>query len=381
MGFFDIFRKKKVSAEIKEISLDDLEAEAKGFIKRSEEIERELMNSAFRMRKDFNKDFVDKISTLRGLDLEKRKEDLRLKERVLEGKDSYVNHSERLVEKILELKGDSFEGYFKELDRLVSRFEKDSIKSYSVANILIGEELAEVRKTIRDFFKLNEKVFFDNKDVFSRRRSFEILLEKYNSFKDSIKLRKDMESELKSIDKEICGKRIILKNMEGEFSEFKRSERFKNLVEEEKKREKERRALFNQAEILKERIDFKELLGIHHKNEKMKTLLRDYKDNFVRALIEDSQKVFLDVFDKNLAKEMEEIKTALSNLDKEVFSEVIEEKNSFERNIEHILSEISSLEARKESSEKLLGKLRVREEDKLEELKVDLKKLGFHLSD
>jgi hypothetical protein len=381
MSFFDIFRKKEVPIEVKEISLGSFEEEVSGIIKGCEKIEIGLMDLAFKIRKDFYDNLVEKINVLKNVDLEERKEDLRLKGRVLEGKESYVNHCDKLVERVLKLNEMTFESYFKEISALVSRFEKDSFKNYNIANVLIGKEIAEVRGAIKDFFKLNEKMFFDNKDVFSKKRFFGVILEKYASFKDSVNLRENMENGIKSLDKETEEKRITLKKTEKDFLDFKHSDRFKNFIEWGREREEERKALFNQAEILKEKIDFKGLLGVYHKNEKKKNLLRDYKDNFVRALVEDSQNSFLEVFEKDLARKMAEIKRSLINLDKEVFSEIVDEKNSFDRNIEQILRDISSLETKKGNSEKLLGKLKSREKDKLEELKEGLGKFNFHLKD
>lgn len=381
MGFLDLFRKKEKSVEVKSISLGGFEEEVNKFIKEGEKIEKEVMNSALRIRNDFYDGFVEKISVLKRVNLENRKEDLRLKNRVLEGKDSYVNYCEKLAEKIIKLEGSFFENYFRGIGGFISRFEKNSAKSYNVANILIGEEIAEVRKVIRDFFKLNEKLFFDNKNSFYKNKSFEVLLEKNSSFKNSVKLREGAEEELRVIDLEIKKKKNLLDKTKKGFLEFKQSEKYRELIEREKEREGERRFLLNQIELLGKQIDLKGLLGIHHKNDKNKNLLRNYRDNFVKTLVGDAQNDFLGIFDRDLTEKLMSLKKSLINLDKPIFPEIVEKKGSFEILIERVLDEISGLETKKENSNRLLERLKVREEEKLKDLRDNLRELDFNLKD
>ncbi|MFA5060945.1 MAG: hypothetical protein WC494_01345 [Candidatus Pacearchaeota archaeon] len=381
MGLFDIFKKKENLVEIKEISLENYEEEVRKIIKGFEDVEKRLMDSALQIKKGFLDDFTVKIEVLEGVNLENRKEDLRLKRRVLEGKDSYAGYCEKLIWNIRELKESSFENYFREVGKFISRFEKESAKSYSVANILIGEEIAGVRRIIRDFFKLNEKMFFDNKETIFKRKSFEILLNDYFSFKESVRLKEEMENELKVLESEVKKRRNLLEKKEKDFLEFKESNRFRNFLKKEKELENERKVLFNQIDRLKNQIDLKGLLSVYHKNEKKRNLLRKYKDNFRQALIEDVQNDFLDIFDKGLAEKLVEVKKSLTNLDEKSSSEIIDEKNSFERVLGEMADEISSLENKKAGKDKLLGKLRIREEEKLIGLKIGLEKVGFRLKD
>lgn len=382
MGFFDIFRKKKVSVEVKEISLERFSEEVGVLLRECDKTEEEILDLAFGQRKFFVDNlFVEKMGILRGANLEKRKEDLKLKKRVLDGKDSYIKFCENLTRRIIELKGESFEEYFRLLSRLIANFEKESAKSFSIANILIGEEIAEVRKVIRDFFKFNEEIFSDNKAVFSRKRYLKSLLEKYSSFRSSYNLREEMDGEVKVLDELIEEKRVSLNEAEKKLLDFRNSKRFKELLNEEKERKKERGELFNQMESLKGQIDFKNLLNIHHKNDRVKDLIRDYKDNFSAALIGDKQNDFLKIVGESLSEELAKVKRIFVNLDKEFLSDVKEEWSRLEGDVEKILSEISVLTTRKEESEKRAEKLKVKEDKKFDELKTSLADLNFKLID
>jgi hypothetical protein len=377
MGFFEIFKKKKEVPEIERISLEDVDKKMKSLLlefKKNEEIIKKDISEKMKI---FSNELNEQIKILHQVGLEKRKEDIRLKERVLDSKNAYIEHCEKLNEEILNLEYNNPEEFFRDLNHILIKFEKNSHKSFEMATILIGEEIANIRGLVRNFFRSQERLYLENKEMFVKKNIATEILEKYVSLNNLKKLKTEASLELENLRNSLKDNFSLAKKQEQNILEFRKTKEFQNMLRYNEERKTLKYDLIKKAEVIRDKIGLKNLLGVYHKNEKLRELIRKYKSNFIEAMIEDKENNLSKIISRELNEEILRIKKDLNELDKKEDSETKKEEKDLEKQLTGINEEISGIEKQKKECENKLDKFKIKEFEKIKEIKKDLIKLGL----
>jgi len=379
MGLFEIFKKKKRVPEIERISLEEVNGRMNRFLLEFKENENKIKEDIFNKIKIFSCGLREQIKILYLTNLEQRKEDIRLKGRVLESKDTYVRYCEKLVGEIFNLEKDNLEDFFKKINHILFKFQKNSNKSFEIATILIGKELAETRKIITDFSREQEILYLKNKEIFVKKRIATKILEEKNSLNNLKVIENNINTEFENLKKSLKDNVSLTKNQEQKILEFKKTKEFQKWLAYNKEKKVLKFNLLKKVEILRDKIGLKSLLSIHHKNEKLKGLIKKYRNNFVESLIEDKENSLSQIISKELNEEIIRIKEKLNELNKEEYSEIKKEEKNLEEELNRINEEILRIKRQKEECEKKLGKFKIKENEKIEEIKKDLANLKLEI--
>jgi len=379
MGLFEIFKKKKRVPEIERISLEEVNGRMNRFLLEFKENENKIKEDIFNKIKIFSCGLREQIKILYLTNLEQRKEDIRLKGRVLESKDTYVRYCEKLVGEIFNLEKDNLEDFFKKINHILFKFQKNSNKSFEIATILIGKELAETRKIITDFSREQEILYLKNKEIFVKKRIATKILEEKNSLNNLKVIENNINTEFENLKKSLKDNVSLTKNQEQKILEFKKTKEFQKWLAYNKEKKVLKFNLLKKVEILRDKIGLKSLLSIHHKNEKLRGLIKKYRNNFVESLIEDKENSLSQIISKELNEEIIRIKEKLNELNKEEYSEIKKEEKNLEEELNRINEEILRIKRQKEECEKKLGKFKIKENEKIEEIKKDLANLKLEI--
>jgi histidinol phosphatase-like PHP family hydrolase len=82
---------------------------------------------------------------------------------IKENINNYIFYLENFFKKLNSLKNEDINELFKEIDFIFLEFDKNTKIGYQKITILIGKEIAAIKKEIKDFSKEIMKLFNENK--------------------------------------------------------------------------------------------------------------------------------------------------------------------------------------------------------------------------
>ena len=289
MSLFDFFRRKKKIEEpiSKNYTLDNLpaliEEELKDLNNNSEKLKNELKE----MTNLFSSEIKQKIPKLKTLNLEKRKEELRLKEIVMTSLHDYISFLERFVKDLEKVEPKETEKYIKEIQSAFNHFNKSSRMIYERATILIGKELAEVRNKIDDFAKeFNEKLE-SNKKYYEKKSLIKIIQNNLDELKESKNIQKQIEDSITDFERKISKIKEEKQLSEEDYEKYKKSDEAKRFIEEQEKIKQENKIINDEVLKLKQEINLRDLAKYFHEDQKKIKIVKDYSENFLNSLKQD----------------------------------------------------------------------------------------------
>ena len=170
-------------------------------------------------------------------------------------------------------------------------------------------------------------------------------------------------------------KLVTLQNKKDKLSEFKETDEFKETLENKKLEEERKKKLIERVSMLKKELDFKNLMGIYHKNKKYMELINKYRDNFLDAIIEDNEMRVAEI----IPDKSDDFITIREELlfENTKFSEIKQKEIELERDISDIKSEVFRLKEKVQETEKRFVKIEARQEEETEKLKKELVLAGI----
>ena len=295
MGIFDFFKKNNETPNAKEVNIK----EAESLILKEEIKHKEILAQ----EKDALKEKVrvlisnlnGKIDELERINIDDKKEHERLKIISKENLLSYISHMEKLISDLEKNEEKSPENYVKNVILSLNNFKENSKINFEKATILIGKELEKTKWLIINFYKGMDE----------RSPIFTESLKKINSISELKKIKNSL-NEVKTIQSQI---ELSIEDLENERKEFLKekeaSERefnnFLNSEEYKKYNEKKERIklMANNLKIdavkLKEKINFKEILGRYHDIKDKMELIKIYKENLLQGIEHDVNLSFIEM--------------------------------------------------------------------------------------
>ncbi|MDP2947179.1 MAG: hypothetical protein Q8N88_03615 [Nanoarchaeota archaeon] len=374
--FFKIFRRKIEAPEKMEelISINEVENKINELISENRKQEILILEKAREKIILLKQELNLKIEILEQVNLKNRRETAFLKERVLNAKNDYINYCLKFLTDILNINemGDEF---FNKVDIITSRFKKESFRIYETATILIGEEMCNTKESITKFYRNQNEIYNENKNIFLKKNLLSGIIEKYNILKEIEKNKLNIKAEIKNTENELDYKLVTLQNKKDKLSEFKETDEFKETLENKKLEEERKKKLIERVSMLKKELDFKNLMGIYHKNKKYMELINKYRDNFLDAIIEDNEMRVAEI----IPDKSDDFITIREELlfENTKFSEIKQKEIELERDISDIKSEVFRLKEKVQETEKRFVKIEARQEEETEKLKKELVLAGI----
>lgn len=312
MPFLDflkkLFKEKEVE-KIIEISLDNMPEKIKKEKENLEKVQENLENQTKDRTSSFLNQLKSRISLLETINIDKRKEQEKIKLIVKENFRLYLDYLKNLVynlEKRQELK---------KISNYLLFFSKTSNPAFEKSTLLIGEELGQTRQLISSFAREINSLSEDNKKIEEKQKKIEEISLSMKKIEDSKNLSKDSEKNLESFNSKLLGLKEKKEKLEKEILDLKESKEYAAL---EQGKQQERQKLEQELLAVKKKIDFKELAKIFHTIEKKNKLIQEYNENFRTSLEQDKtleivemvKSINLDISElKGLKDKMENLKT------------------------------------------------------------------------
>ncbi|HRZ85328.1 MAG TPA: hypothetical protein P5277_00970 [Candidatus Paceibacterota bacterium] len=315
------------------------------------------------------KELENNKKELQNVDLTEKNEDEKLKLVVKENLSFYINNTERFIDELKNIDTTlDIKFIIIRIQNLVDIFEKNSKKQYEKATILIGNELVKTKDSIKEFFKKINELITENNDLFDKEKKLDFLeknIKELDSFSTTLEILKENFKEINSKNEELIEEKETLEN---NFNSFKSSKEF-----EEYKREREMLKSeinnFNKDILrLKDKVNLRFLIKYFHKDPKKSMLLRDYQENFIKALDSDENQEIVKIVNDVLYIDISEDFTKFVKLNR-----AIKEKNKehkiekqiklFEEGIRNIDVQLNSNKNQIESERLKIEKFEKREEE------------------
>lgn len=299
MGLLNFFRSRKVVEEpIKEISFS--EADLLLVVKMKEDgVKMGEVKGEIDVRVvEFVSNLKERIRILGLIDLTNKREHERIKSMTMLGLKEYIEQLNRFVEDLGKVDREiEFSEYVHGVNLAVDFFLRNSRKKLGRATILIGKELAETEKLIKVFHKDVNVIIGGSVDAVSKIK----MARRLQSLGEDVVKVREMQSGLRESvsDLEKKGKEAVNKKREvgDEFDLFEKGGEYRSWLDEGEAFEKEKQVLEGNVRELRERIDFKLLMNKFHGIPRSLELLKDYRNDFLNALMSDEGFRILDMIE------------------------------------------------------------------------------------
>ena len=290
MSIFNFFKRRKKAEEpmVKEHNLENLpaliEEETKKISDKSEKFRNELKD----LISHFSLETKQRISKLKLLNLDNKKEEQKWKDTIMINLRYYIFSLEKLIEDLEKIETKETEKYIKTIQFIFNRFSKSSRGIYEKATVLIGEELAEVRSVTNNFVEEFNKKLELNKEDLEGKNLIRIIQDNLKELEEAKKIQKQIEDSIADFERKIAKIKEERQLSEKNYEEYKKSDECKRFIEAQEKIKQENKIIDEDVLKLKESVNLKNLAGYFHNDSKKNNIIKKYSKNFSGSLKEDS---------------------------------------------------------------------------------------------
>lgn len=318
------------------------------------------------------------VQILETINLENKKVEDKIKFIVKENLFHYIKYLKSFIETLSKLEDKNF---LESLNRAFSDFNRKSEPAFQKATFLIGKELGDVKQSISNFFKDSKTILDENKDL-NNSAILKQIENKFNSVQNTEKSEKQIANRLAEIESNLKDKANAIKILENEIENARKTEKYLANLKKIEENEKSREEIKKQAIKLREIIDFKNLAGIFHTNEKKMRQIKEYNENFLSAIENDRGAGLISLLEEIKNHEASEKLRELIRKQEELNNFRHENETSeLELSMSRINSEIESLKNEKSRIEKAGEKQGETKKSMISEIKQELEKINVILSE
>jgi len=381
MGLWDWFRKKKeVEISSEKVKAEELENWLKNKKSEIENQETSFLKSVEQRIVQLISELEEEISVLKKVNVDEKKAEEKIKLIVRENLKNYIDHIEKLKEKLEEIKANK--GIIEKINSIFPDFEKKSKMSFEKATFLIGKEIGDTKDSIRNFFRDLEKIIKENKKLIDKSKIFSSAEMKMKKIGEIKKIMGETEEATGEYDSRINNLKDKIKLKEKELEEIRSSEKFIEQEKREKEREKKKQEIEKEIRELREIIDFKALASFFHSFQKEMAIIKAYKENFKNAFDKSGGEELLGLI-KEAKLEPGALKKfgEISEMRKEIESIKIEKTGieNLEEEVKKINEEAELVNSKKSAEEKKAEKLDLNYQEILSLLKQELDKINVQI--
>ncbi len=293
MGVADFLKGLVKSAEETTLNFDELDPWIE---KRETEIGDEERETFLLMQKrveELNKGLEEGVSVLKEVDLEARKAGGRAESIVKSNRNNYITHVNNLKESLYDSEEENLGPYLVLMRNTLAEFYRKSHVSYEKASLLIGKELAEVKRIVTSFSRDLEKLAEKKKGVITSSERTSFLRQKVSQLDEIEESIHEIEKNIGSLNEKVKKSQREERRIAAENSKSSAAAQQK-----EAERESSVRALELDIHQLRSMINFKALANIFHVSQKQMSKVRAHKEGFAIALEKDNGTTLLALLDE-----------------------------------------------------------------------------------
>jgi|TARA_B100002003_G_C14105407_1_gene531699 hypothetical protein len=325
----------------------------------------------------FLDNFKEKVDILRGVNLDLKKEEYRIKSMSEEGRKKYLGSVDIFINNLDKLEKDDLEKFSKGIDKIFLDFNKNSYKNYERATILIGKEIAEVKETLRDFSRDLTKILEENKWLIDSLKISSIIKLKLNELTNLDDEAKRIEEVITNLNSDLSNMEEENKKIKSEVEKIEKSEKYiENLTRQNNVKSLEEE-LKKEIFFLRQIIDFKALANFYHIFEERMNIVKKHKEDFQTNFQKDDGETILSLLNESkLNNEKISDKMVGIKIKKE---EILENEQEISRTPDltielhskktKVILDIGNLKNEKTMQEKRQEKLKLSKEDLIESIK------------
>lgn len=382
MGLFDLFRRKKQEEKPADtLSLKELELKLQNEKPSLEIQSKEIKEEIVKLLLNLITDLKIKTGIIKGINLDNKKEHEKLKLIVQENLFFYSSCLEKLISGLQKISSNlELEDYASNIAFALSRFEKNSGKSFEKSTILIGKELAEVKKSISDFFQNTRQIIGKNKESLEKLKMVNQILGMIKDVDNSQKITQEIINNIENHENKKKNLHNQKLNQEQKHNETSNGEEYLKFLQERESLNNERNKLDSEIFAFKEKLNLKFLQKYCHSDEKKSLLIKAYQENFISALEADKNaelsKIAKEALSKDLNFEIIRIRQKISERKQEKFSSLAEQELiTLEKNIKDLWFEIQEIEKKVEEEKKKIERFK----EKAVQLIRDINEISSHV--
>jgi len=385
MGLFNFFRKKGIEKKREKIDFSDIENWAKKKKKEVKEKEKEALILVQEKINILLNELKEKINVVKSINIEEKKVEDKIKFIVTEGRKKYIECVERFIESLSSLKKEGLEESIKDINKIFLEFDKSSHMSYERATILIGKEMAEIKKSLQIFSKDLIKIFYENKNVVDLLKTISIIRLELKQVTEIEGNLNRINGAIIHLDKKINEKEKENKRFFKEIEIIKKSKDYLKNLEKQTKIKLLEEELEKDIFSLSQLVDFKKLANFFHIFNEQMEIIKAHRKDFQTNFRKDGGQSIIKLLDESKLnnKEISEKIKQISDRKREIAKTKQEIKKDKSKKLyaetAKINLEIENLKNKKQREEKRKEKLVARKKTAIEEVKRRLGERGVEI--
>ncbi len=388
MGFFDFLKKiieKKIETskiEKEKIAFSEIGNWTERKQKEIEIREKEVLVLIQDRINVFADEFKEKINIVKTVEVDSKKVEDRIKFIVNEGRKKYIESANDFIDNLESLEKGRLEKFIEEINRIFLNFNKTSHMSYERATILIGKEMADIKKSLKVFSGDLIKIFEVNKDITDSSRTVSHIKLKLKQVDEIGKYFEKVGEIIISLDGKITEKEEENKKILEKIEKIKKSEDYIKNLERQEKIKLFEGELEKELLSLKQLIDFKALANFFHIFGEEMSIVKIHREDFQTSFRKDDGESIVRLLNEaklnneTISKKISQINNKKEEIEKNKQEIKKDETQGLYSETTKIILDIGNLKNEKEREEKRHEKLKTNREEMIREIKEDAGKLG-----
>ena len=290
MGFFDFFKKRKVDDTINIENITDIDAHIDKISTQVSSGNKEIIVEIKNNIDTFIKNIENHVETLQKVDLTDKKAEDRVKLIVKGSIKGFIEHLNRLNMNLNDLSKEAFNSAQEienSINLVLSDFEKKSFVNYEKATYLVGDEMADVIKSINAFSKELKNILKNNENNIDASK----LLNKISNENENLnELNREIENikhDLESSKNKIDNLNNEISNLNKEYESIKTSNKYLEYIKNKEKIISLKSEIKKNINSLQKHLDLKELAKKFYSSKKNLETIKEYRNNFHNSFMKE----------------------------------------------------------------------------------------------
>jgi len=366
MSWLDYFSKlfeEKKEQKIESFSIRQLPLKIEKELKNLSEKRKSIKNIVSEQIANFNSDISEQIKILESIDLEKRKENEKIKVLVKENLKVYIGYLKKLIIDLKSIENFEPEQYLKRVNELLHNFNTTSRNTFEKSTILVGDELERTKKIIKKLLDTLNKLLDENKHSLEIENFVNKINDYLKKLEETGRVIEEIEVSMENLNSKIRIAKEKHEKAEKNISNLKSSREYEQDIKEKARIADEKNKIEKEIQLLKERIDIKALAKHFHHDLKKVKIINSYFDNFKSAMESDPGLEIIKIVKEARGMDinnLNDIRKKYNDMSFPQISEIDRKRISIENEIKTLKIELSDIEnsisQEKKKREKILEK-------------------------
>lgn len=364
-GLFEKKEKPQPNNQIEKISFEILCEKARHKIKELNSAEERLKEELANRISLFDKELQPIMEKLEAFDLSNRKENEKLKFIVEQNKKVYLSHLKNLIIGLKKIKPLNIKDYMDKIENVINSFVNLSRMPFEKTTLLIGKEAESARFSFKNFVSDVRLVLSSNNVLFDKKDAGEKFITSLKEIKTGEHFHGELSLEMNRMNE-------MKENTSSEQSKIIQD--IQNIMQNEEYQQDSKikqgyitanASIAREIQLIKEKIPWKELSKMYHSDNKKMGLVKKYRENFTRALEEDTElqmNLLLQELNFSGNISLKELQIKINKMYNPIVLLTYEKISLLEKKSREIELELSALSAEQENCQKKINKLSLKKD-------------------